>query len=118
MEITARQIPLQAEQTEIYIDLEIIEDIYIKFSEINRLKAELNDLSTLKILYAEVVNGLCEVTIENSWFGEWLSKIAIELGSQLRSSQAAYKRIKALEAELAEKYGFLHDYRNPAPNMK
>lgn len=92
----------------------MIEDIYMKFSEINRLKAQLADLSALKGQYSLLVNGLCEVTIENSWSGEWMSKKALDLGLLIRSSQAAYKKIKALESDLAEKYGFLHDFQRPA----
>lgn len=110
MEITARQIALQPEQTEIYIDLEMIEEIYTIFSEINRLKTQLADLSALKGQYSTVVNGLYEVTIENSWSGEWMSKKALELGLLIRSSQVAHKKIKALELELAKKYGFLHNH--------
>ena len=111
MEITARQIPLQPDHTEIYIDLEMIEDIHKKFSEINWLKTQLADLSALKGQYSTVVNGLCGVTIENSWSGEWMSKKDLELGLVIRSSQAAYKKIKALECELAERYGFLFEYQ-------
>jgi len=96
----------------------MIEDIYNIFSEINRLKIQLADLSALKGQYSSVVNGLCEVTIENSWSGEWMSKKALELGLLIRSSHVAYRKIKVLEAELSEKYGFLHEFQRPELDLK
>jgi len=100
------------------MDLEMIEEIYSIFSEINHLKTQLADLSGLKNQYSNIVNGLCEVTIENSWSGEWMSKKALELGLLIRASHVAYRKIKVLESELAEKYGFLHDYQRPDPDLK
>lgn len=111
MEITARQILSQPEPTEIYIDLDMIENIHRIFSEINRLKTQLADLLVLKGQYSAAVNELYEVTIENSWTGEWMSKRALELGLVIQASLAANKRIKELELELADNYGFLYDYK-------
>ncbi|NLW91344.1 MAG: hypothetical protein GXY34_07060 [Syntrophomonadaceae bacterium] len=114
MEITARQISLSQEQNEVFIDLEMIEDIHRIFMEINRLKKQLADVSSLKGDYSTAVNELYEITIENSWIGEWMSQRALELGASIRASLVAHKKIKELEAELAEKYGFLYEYKKAA----
>ena len=111
MEIARNEIGLQEEPNTDFIDLRNLTDINRLFSEINHLKSQLADLSTLKARYSALVNGLFEVTIENSWSGEWLSRKAIELGSMIQKSQGAYRKIKTLEKELTEKYGFLYEYQ-------
>jgi len=111
LEIARDEIGLQEEPITDFIDLRNLADINRIFSEINQLKAALADLSTLKARYSAVVNGLFEVTIENSWSGEWLSRKAIELGGMIQISQSAYRKIKTLEKELTEKYGFLYEYQ-------
>ncbi|MGS0765678.1 hypothetical protein [Syntrophomonas curvata] len=111
MEIIAKQISFKPEQSEIFIGLEMIEDIHRIFAEINKLKTQLADLSALKGQYSSAVNELYEVTIENSWTGEWISKKALELGLVIRGSLVAHKKIKELEAELADKYGFLYEHK-------
>ena len=116
MEIARSEIGWQEEPTSNFIDLKNLIDINRIFSEINRLKSQLTDLSTLKARYSALVNGLFEVAIENSWSGEWMSRKAIELGNAIETSQFAYKKIKALEKELTEKYGFLYEYQTDFHN--
>jgi len=116
MEITAKQLKFQTERPEILIDVETLENIHQIFLEINGLKTQLADLSALKGQYSAAVNELYEVTIENSWTGEWMSKKALELGLLIRASLVAHKKIKELELELAEKYGFLYEYKKTTPD--
>jgi len=47
-----------------------------------------------------------------------MSKKALELGLLIRSSHVAYRKIKVLEAELSEKYGFLHEFQRPELDLK
>lgn len=111
MEIIAKQISFKADQSEIFIGLEMIEDIHRIFAEINQLKTQLAYLPGLQGQYSSAVNELYEVTIENSWTGEWISKKALKLGFLIQSSLVAHKKIKELEAELADKYGFLYKHK-------
>jgi len=109
--VSKEQFEVEGKPAHDLLDLEMLSEIYRIFSEINRLKNDMADLTTLKIRYAAVVNGLCENTIENSMNGEWLSRKALELGCLIQTSVIAHKKIRELEAELAERYGFLHEYQ-------
>lgn len=90
------------------IDLEKVRDINRIFSEINRLKSQLAELSDLKAQYAAAVNELYEIMIDDSQGGEEISKRALELGIAIQSAQVICHEIKKLEMELAEKYGFMY----------
>lgn len=102
------QIEVQFDHSADFIDLEKVKDINRIFSELNRLKAQLADLSVLKGLYAAAVNELYEVSINDSEGGEQISNKALELGIAIQAAEDTYKEIKKLELELAEKYGFLY----------
>ncbi|MGE5397706.1 MAG: hypothetical protein ACM3MK_09275 [Chitinophagales bacterium] len=103
----------QLMETGDYIDLSKVSDINRIFSELNRLKAALEDISVLKGHYAEAVNELYEVTVEDSRSGEEISSKALSLGMAIQAVIAAGREIMKLESELEEKYGFLRSTQSP-----
>ena len=105
---TTEQNEVQLVQMGDFIDLEKVRDINRIFSEINSLKSQLAEMSTLKGQYAATVNELYEVSIDDSQGGEQISRRALELGIAIQAAQGACKEIEKLELELAEKYGFMY----------
>ncbi len=96
-----------------YIDLGKVRDINRIFTELNCLKAALEDISALKGHYAEAVNELYEVNIEDSSSGEEISSKALLLGKAIQAALNANREIKKLESELEDKYGFLRSTQSP-----
>jgi len=96
-----------------YIDLGKVRDINRIFTKLNCLKAALEDISVLKGHYAEAVNELYEVNIEDSRSGEEISSKALLLGKAIQAALNANRELKKLESELEDKYGFLRSTQSP-----
>lgn len=96
------------------MDLEKVRDINRIFTEINRIKTQLVELPALTARYADAVNALYEISIDDSQGGEELSSRALELGNAIHAAQGAYKEIEKLELQL-ERYGIIrYDQRQAA----
>ena len=89
------------------MNLEAIIDIHRLFSEINCIKTIQAELTTIKNQYADVVNELMSIEVENSQTGEELATKALELGQAIQQAASASLHIEKLEQELMNKYGFL-----------
>jgi regulator of replication initiation timing len=89
------------------MNLDAVRDIHRIFSEINRIKAVHAELPNMKIQYADLVNELMSITVENSETGEELAAQALQLGEAIQQAMSAKQHIQRLEQELITKYGFL-----------
>ncbi len=88
-------------------NIEAIDDIHRIFTEINAHKTFLRELPGIKAKYADIVNELVGIYVEDSEAGEALSWRAKELCLTILKAEHAKSDIRRLENELKEKYGFL-----------
>lgn len=89
------------------MNLAAVEEIHEIFAKINSCKAKIDKAETLESKYADAVNELMSVDIDDSQYGEEISKKALELGKELGEAWQAVKDLVSLEETLASQYGLL-----------
>lgn len=85
-----------------------VNDIHTIFCKINEYKQIIKAGEQAKEEYAETVNSLMSVPINDSHEGEKLAKKALELARLIQNASDAQSGLQFLEEELRNKYGFLN----------
>lgn len=85
---------------------ENVYDICATFSRINELKQIIKAGEEAKEEYANVVNELLEVALDDSQKGEEIAQKALKLASMVQRAEKAKESLIGYEQELCEKYGF------------